>query len=69
MITSIETCIFQRTKGGKLEHGLLLNEGDFLILDGMGKIVPMVWTWNLTPGIALHGLDIGKKVTGKTPVH
>lgn len=68
MITSIETCIFQRKKGAVKEIGLLLNEGDFRIIDGNGNRVFKIWSFNQIPGIALHDLKIGGIYPSKEPI-
>jgi hypothetical protein len=59
-INSIETVEFKRRRGGEVEAGLLLNEGDLLIIDRFGKAVPQVWNFQKIPGLSIHGLNIGK---------
>lgn len=59
MITSIEIVTFQRRSGGRIENGLLLNEGMLSIIDENGKDVGKVWNYDRTPGIALFNLKIG----------
>jgi len=73
MITSIQTCRFQRSKDvevtpkypigkkciPKWEEGLLLNEGDLGIIDSKGNRVESVWDYKTTIFIALFELKIG----------
>lgn len=65
MITSIETCYFQRKKFGDHEMGFLLNEGGLKIIDERGNKVHKIWNWSLTPGISLHHINVGGKIKFK----
>lgn len=63
MITSIQTVRFWRTekdlKNENHEEGLLLNEGEFHLIDSNGEKVDNVWTYSITSEISLFNLKIG----------
>lgn len=64
MITSIQTIFFFRTaydyENGKKEQGILLNEGEFRLIDGYGNVLDDVYSYTPTSDISLFNLKIGE---------